>query len=131
NVEPERTGRNRLDVHRAVVLAQLHHRALAELALNLGERGGQGLGLIHGGSFDDTQGSGGHITCSLWRGFASGTNRGGWLRIRAYGKSCTTFVLCSQYVLSVIVSLSRPGLSQAPVGGRKRQYTSAVGQGRG
>ena len=60
-----------------VVLAQLHHRALAELALDLGERGGQGLGLIHGGSFDDTQGSGGHNMCSLWRGFASGTN-GRW-----------------------------------------------------
>ena len=77
DVEPERARGNGLDVHRAVVLAQFHHRALAELALDLGERGGQGLGLIHGGSFDDTQGSGGHITCSLWRGFASGTN-GRW-----------------------------------------------------
>ena len=74
DVEPERARRNRLDVHRAVVLAQLHHRALAELTLDLGERGGQGLGLIHGGSFDDTQGSSGHRSCSLWRGFASGTN---------------------------------------------------------
>ncbi len=93
NIEPERARRYRLDVHRAVVLAQLHHRALAELALDLGERGGQGLGLIHGGTFDDTQGSGGHSTCSLWRGFASGTNG------RQQQKSCTTFVLCSQYVL--------------------------------
>src|SRR5215216_900441 len=74
DIEPERARRNGLDVHRTVVLAQLRHRALAELALDLGERGGQGLGLIHGGSFDDTQGSGGHNTCSLWRGFASGTN---------------------------------------------------------
>ena len=68
DVEPERARGNRLDVHRAVVLAQLHHRALAELALDLGERGGQGLGLIHGGSFDDTQGSGGHRYVLLMAG---------------------------------------------------------------
>src|SRR6202041_922999 len=76
DVEPERARGNGLDVHRAVVLAELHHRALAELTLDLGERGGQGLGLVHGGSFDDTQGSGGHGWCSLWRGFASGGNGG-------------------------------------------------------
>src|SRR5256885_202161 len=74
DVEPERARGNGFDIHRAVVLAQLHHRALAELALDLGERGGQGLGLVHGRSFDDTQGGGGHRSCSLWRGFASGTN---------------------------------------------------------
>ena len=100
DVQPERARGNRLDIHRTVVLAQLHHRALAELALDLGERGGQGLGLIHGGSFDDTQGSGGHSTCSLWRGFASGTNGAvtgfGFDRLWHF---CTTFVLCSQYVL--------------------------------
>jgi hypothetical protein len=74
DVEPERARGNGLDIHGAVVFAQFHHRALAELALDLGERGGQGLGLVHGGSFNDTQGSGGHGSCSLWRGFASGTN---------------------------------------------------------
>ena len=35
DVEPERAGRDRLDVHRLVVLAELHDRALAELALDL------------------------------------------------------------------------------------------------
>ena len=39
DIEPERSRRHRLDVHRTVVLAELHHRALAELALDLGERG--------------------------------------------------------------------------------------------
>src|SRR5207245_709665 len=99
DIESKRARGNGLDVHRAVVLAQLHHRALAELALDLGERGGQGLGLIHGGSFNDTQGSGGHNTCSLWRGFASGTN-GRWQVSGFDGvwKFCTTFVPFSQYV---------------------------------
>src|ERR1041384_8198393 len=87
-MEPERARRNRIDVHRAAVLAQLHHRALAELALDLGERGGQGLGLIHGGSFDDTQGSCGHSTCSLWRGFASGAKgRGEIFDLMGFGNS--------------------------------------------
>ncbi len=39
NIEPERAGGDRLDIHRFVVLAELHDRALAELALDLGERG--------------------------------------------------------------------------------------------
>ena len=64
---------DRLDVHRAVVLAELHHRALAELTFDLGQRGGQSLTLVHGGSFDDTQRRGGHGS-SLWRGFAEWTN---------------------------------------------------------
>ena len=35
DIEPERARRHRLDVHGAVVLAELHHRALAELTLDL------------------------------------------------------------------------------------------------
>src|SRR6185312_5389009 len=61
DVEPERPARNRLDVHGLVVLAELHDRALAELALNLAERGGQGFRLIHGRSFDETQGRLTHV----------------------------------------------------------------------
>ena len=47
DVEPERAGRDDLDVHRLVVLAELHDRALAEIALDLGQRGVKGLGLVH------------------------------------------------------------------------------------
>src|SRR4030088_901714 len=74
DIEPERAGRDRLDIHRTVVLAEPHHRSLAELALDLGQGCGQRLTLIHGGTFDDTQGWGGHWPNSLWRGFAWWTN---------------------------------------------------------
>jgi len=95
------------------VLTQFHHRALAELTLDLGERAGQGLGLVHGGSFDDTQGSGGHWSCSLWRGFARGTNGGGTgERLMEHR---TLFVLGSQYVLFE----GRAELSLAPSNGCK------------
>jgi len=98
DVQPERARRDGLDVHRAVVLAQFHHRALAELPLDLGERGGQGLGFVHGGSFDDTQGGNGHGWCSLWRGFARGTN--GWLADSwpdgTMYPICSPFAICSQ-----------------------------------
>ena len=57
DVEPERAGGDRLDVHRLVVLAELHDRALAEGALDLGERGIKGFRLVHGRTFDETQGS--------------------------------------------------------------------------
>src|SRR5665647_2190762 len=59
--EPERARRNDLDIHRPVVLAEPHDRALAELPLDLAERGGQGLRLVHGRSFDDTQGRLTHV----------------------------------------------------------------------
>ena len=45
--EAQRAGGDGLHVHRIVVLAEPHHRALAELALDLGERGRQGLGFVH------------------------------------------------------------------------------------
>ena len=56
--EPEEIG---LDVHRLVVLAEPHDRALAELTLDLGERGGERFGLVHGRSFDETQGRLTHV----------------------------------------------------------------------
>src|SRR5205085_10227430 len=61
DVEPERAGGDALDLHRLVVLAELHDRALAEGALDLGERGIEGFRLIHGGTFDHTQGGLSHL----------------------------------------------------------------------
>src|SRR6516162_3817394 len=54
NVEAERAGGDGLHVHRLVVLAEPHDRALAEIALDLRERGIEGLRFIHGGTFDET-----------------------------------------------------------------------------
>src|SRR6185437_13160544 len=61
DVEPERAGRNGLDIHGFVVLAEPHDRALAELALDLAERGGEGFRFVHGRSFDNTQGRLTHV----------------------------------------------------------------------
>ena len=47
DVEPERAGGHDLDVHRLVVLAELHDRALAEIPLDLGQRRVQRLRLVH------------------------------------------------------------------------------------
>src|SRR3546814_3287195 len=47
DVEAERAGRHGLDLDGAGVGAELHHRALAERALDLAERGLQCLGLVH------------------------------------------------------------------------------------
>src|SRR5271168_2936454 len=55
DVEAERTGRNRLDLHRLLVLAQAHDRALAERALDLRERRVERLGLVHKSSFHDAK----------------------------------------------------------------------------
>jgi hypothetical protein len=48
DVEPERPGRDRLDLHR-FLLAQLHRRALAECAVDLRERGLERLLTVHVG----------------------------------------------------------------------------------
>ena len=55
DVEPERARGNGLDIHGLIVFAKLHHRALAELTLDLAQRSGQGFRFIHGRSFDETQ----------------------------------------------------------------------------
>ena len=49
DIEPERAGGNDVDIHRLVVLAELHDRALAEIPLDLGQRRVQRLGpvLVH------------------------------------------------------------------------------------
>ena len=68
DVEAERARWDGLDIHRLVVLAEPHDRALAEIALDLGERGIEGLRLVHGGTFDETQRSSsllGHRSHSL------------------------------------------------------------------
>ena len=46
NIEPERSGRNRFDIHRFLG-AQLHGRTLAESAINLRECRVEGLLTIH------------------------------------------------------------------------------------
>src|SRR5205807_1629001 len=65
NVEAERAGGDGLDVHRLAVLAEPHDRALAERALDLGERGIEGLRFVHRGTFDKTQ-RGGHCSTPLY-----------------------------------------------------------------
>src|SRR5580704_13411390 len=50
------------------VLAEPHDRALAEIALDLRERGIKGLRFIHGRSFDDAKRCT-HVLSSLWLGF--------------------------------------------------------------
>jgi hypothetical protein len=55
DVEAQRAGRNRLDVHRLHVLAEPHDRALAETALDLGQGGIQRLRFVHGRSFNETK----------------------------------------------------------------------------
>ena len=47
DVETERSGRDRLDIHRRLALAELHDRALAKVPLNLRQRAFQRLRLVH------------------------------------------------------------------------------------
>ena len=48
DVEPERTRRDGLYLHRLLILAEPHDRALAEGAFDLRQGGVQRLGLVHG-----------------------------------------------------------------------------------
>src|SRR5207248_2883535 len=48
DVEAERAGRDGVDLDVLVALAEPHDRALAETALDLGERGIKGLRFVHG-----------------------------------------------------------------------------------
>src|SRR6185312_13006454 len=102
DIEPERAGRDRLDVHGLVVFAETHNRALAELALDLAERGRQGFRLVHGRSFDDTQGRLTHVAL-LMAGIRPSDNASQKgcppPPESADGTHCTLFVLSSQYVL--------------------------------
>ena len=54
DIEAERARGDDVDIHRPVVLAELHDRALAEVPLDLGQRRVERLGLVHGSPFDDT-----------------------------------------------------------------------------
>ena len=65
DIEPERAGGDGVDIHRLVVLAEPHDRALAERALDLGDRGVKSLRFVHGGTFNQTQGGLGHRFRSL------------------------------------------------------------------
>ena len=102
DVEPERAGGNGLDIHGLVVLAEPHDRALAELALDLAQRGGKGFRFVHGRSFDETQGRLTHDVALLMAGIRPPDNAALAAPPESTeGKQCTLFVLCSQYVLFV------------------------------
>ena len=60
DIETERARRDRLHVHVAVVGAQPHDRALAEVLVDLGKRGFQRLLLIHDVPFDHPELWSGH-----------------------------------------------------------------------
>src|SRR5690606_38366379 len=54
DVEPQRAGRDRLDLD-GRVLAQAHDRAFAEIPLDLAQRRGQSLVLIHRSTLNDAK----------------------------------------------------------------------------
>ena len=56
DIEPKRARGNSFDIHGLIVFTKLHDRTLAELTLDLAQRGGKGFRFIHGRSFDETQG---------------------------------------------------------------------------
>ena len=66
NVEAERTCGHGLDFDRLLVLAQSHDRAFAKGALDLGEGGIKGLGLVHGVSFHEAEIRLAHGNNSFW-----------------------------------------------------------------
>ena len=74
DVEAERAGGDRLDLHRLVVLAEPHDRALAEGALDLGERGIKGLRLVHGMILRRDAGQLDSLSRSLWPGIRRADN---------------------------------------------------------
>jgi hypothetical protein len=68
DVETQRTGRNRLDLDRLLVLAQAHDRALAERPFDLRERRVERLGLVHRRAFHELEIRLIHDVRSLWQG---------------------------------------------------------------
>ena len=55
DIEPQRAGRDGLDLQRLLVFAEAHDRAFAEAPLDLRQRSIQRLGLVHGRSFHDAK----------------------------------------------------------------------------
>ena len=55
DIESQRPRRDRLDLHRFLVLAEPHDRAFAEGAFDLRQSGVQRLGLVHGSSFHEAE----------------------------------------------------------------------------
>ena len=80
DVKPERAGGDGIHVHRLHIFAEPHDRALAEVALDLRERGIKGLRFVHGRSFDETKRCT-HVPCSLWPGFGRPTTHANGPRI--------------------------------------------------
>jgi hypothetical protein len=66
NIEAERTCGDRLDFDRLLVFAEPHDRALAEGALDLGEGGIKGFGLVHGVTFHKAEIRLAHGFNSFW-----------------------------------------------------------------
>jgi hypothetical protein len=129
NIQPERTGRDRFDLD-PVALAELHDRAFAKLALDLGERGGQRLRLIHGRTFNDTQGGLRHERALLMTDESGGVYARlspasplGWFRtVRAVStEQDSTYTICSQFAIcsfwrKVLVCLIPGGRFEISVG---------------
>ena len=98
DVEAERAGGDRLDVHRLVVLAEPHDRALAEIALDLGERGIKGLRLVHGRTFNETKRWRTHCRAPYDRDSGDrqrGPRRRPQLTMAAMYTICSRFAICS------------------------------------
>src|SRR4051812_28740576 len=74
DVEPERAGGDGIDLHRLVVLAELHDRALAKGALDLGQRRIKSFRLVHGRTFNDAQRCS-HVTLPYAPRFGTAPNR--------------------------------------------------------
>src|SRR5690606_22012790 len=68
NVEPERAGRDRLDLDGLVVLPEAHDRAFAKGTLDLCQRGIEGFRLVHGTTFYESQCGLGHGKCPYCTG---------------------------------------------------------------
>src|SRR5580704_4547273 len=98
DIEAERTGGDNVDVHRLVVFAEPHDRALAKAALDLGERRIKGFRFVHGRSFNETKRcTCTHVPCSLWPGFGRPATKRplpGNAKTALY-TICSMFAICS------------------------------------
>src|SRR5580700_6953973 len=99
DIEAERARGNDVDIHRLVVFAEPHDRALAKAALDLGERRIKGLRFVHGRSFNETKRccTCTHDPCSLWPGFGRPATK---RPLPGNAKSalytiCSLFAICS------------------------------------
>ncbi|EDP65259.1 hypothetical protein BAL199_01894 [alpha proteobacterium BAL199] len=114
DVEADRAGRHGVDLDRPFPLAKLHHRALAERALDLAERRLQCLGFVHPVLLDYAQRHS-HRLASFYRGAPGAAT--GLSRLTAVPSEpeaqpprpteCTLFVLIIKYIFSFCSRLYR------------------------